>query len=98
MKSRTIVCCVLPAALVLAACAKKQPEPAEVPVDPAISNCLAPATAETGVSAVTPLGTTPTKLGTQVMVEVSGADAPWACVIGADGLTVQSVYYTGKSG
>ncbi len=59
------------------------------------SNCLAAVANQTGVGEVSTISVAPSEAGTSVMVQVAGAQAPWACVATNEG-TVQEVYYTSE--
>ncbi|MEM9567046.1 MAG: hypothetical protein AAF974_01970 [Cyanobacteria bacterium P01_E01_bin.34] len=65
---------------------------------PAESNCLAAVANETGVGDVSTIGVDSAESGTSVRVAVSGAEAPWECVVDTDGETVVNVFYTGSEG
>ncbi len=59
------------------------------------TNCLAAVANQTGVGDVSTISATPSEAGTSVMVQVAGAQAPWACVATNEG-AVQEVYYTSE--
>ncbi|WP_425045317.1 hypothetical protein [Primorskyibacter sp. S87] len=59
------------------------------------SNCLAAVANQTGVGEVSTISVSPSEAGTSVMVQVAGAQAPWACVATNEG-AVQEVYYTAE--
>ena len=57
--------------------------------------CIAAVSQQTGVSDVKLLTQNAYSGGTLVSVTVAGAEAPWACQVGANG-TLESVYYTAE--
>lgn len=59
------------------------------------TNCLAAVANQVGSGEVSTISVTPSEAGTSVMVQVAGAEAPWACVATSEG-AVQEVYYTAE--
>ena len=83
----------------LGACQQTADLPATVvaPAGAAEVACVAAVQTETGATGASVRSSQVTAAGTNVMVNVPGADAPWSCVASNDGV-VAEVRHTGGAG
>jgi hypothetical protein len=83
----------------LAACQPAASPPATVvaPAGAAEVACVAAVQTETGTTGASVRSSQVTQAGTNVMVRVPGADAPWSCLASSDGV-VAEVRYAGIAG
>jgi hypothetical protein len=80
---------------IAAACAPQDTAAVNPIRSPMETACIEAVAAETGVSGLSVIGSTPSEAGTSVLVEVEGAEAPWNCVVDTDG-RIADVSYTGE--
>lgn len=92
---RTTTIAAVAGAGLAAACAPQDTasvQPIQSPIETA---CIEAVATETGVSGLSVISSTPSEAGTNVMIEVDGAEAPWSCVVDTDG-TIVNVFYTAE--